>query len=421
MNLSTFPNLRHLRVFEAVGRLQRLGLAAAEQNMTQPAATQAICKLEEQFGATLLTRSQNGSTLTEEGKMLAARLARFFDQINAALSEPLLPANRISVEQIRNRITSGHLCALAALAERAGIDKAAQALAISKPSFQRIVREAARILHRPICQRTAHGIVLTRFGTELSRHMKLATLEIEGAAEQIQSMSGPIQACIKIGIPQLGNSVFLGTVLSELMKKHGEIQLLVTERPKDVLLQELHFGTLDIIYGTLSETDIGNDFVEESLFRDPYCLVVRTGHPLTGAARISVGDLAKYKWIVPRVGSFRRGIYESLFARHARKPKTAIETTSLNIHLSLLQTSDYVTLMKHEEIMLHERLGTLITLPLPLRNLHGTVGITTRAGWHATQAQSHLLEIMREQAARMPPATPHAARRARMPRGDASI
>ena len=45
------PNLRHLRAFQAVARLGSVGQASASINISQPAVTQAIAKLEYQIGA----------------------------------------------------------------------------------------------------------------------------------------------------------------------------------------------------------------------------------------------------------------------------------------------------------------------------------------------------------------------------------
>ena len=255
-----------------------------------------------------------------------------------------------------------------------------------------------QILHRPVFQRTAHGRVLTRFGTEFSRRIKLATLEIEGAAEQIQSIFGVIRARITVGIPQLANSTFLGITLSKLMHMHREIQLLVTERPRQILLQELRFGRLDIVYGTLRRNSPGDDFIEEPLFRDPYCIAARNGHPLANRQPISIDDLTQYSWIRPQPGTIRHDIFENIFAKHPLKPRTAVETSSLNIHISFLQTSDYLAIMKKEEIRIYEKLGSLTTLPVHLENMYGIVGLTTRAGWHPTHVQARLLDIMREHA-----------------------
>jgi len=391
--------MRHLRVFEALGRLQRFTLASAEQNMSQPAVTQAISKLEEHFCAALFERSPSGSHLTTAGEILTLRVMRLIEQLQVSLAELLAQNNRISVEQVEKKITSNHIRALAALASEASFNAAAAALDISASSLQRIVRELERILHKPICQRTVHGIVLTRFGMELARRMKLATLEIEGALEQIRSASGTISGEITIGIPHLANSTFLGMALSKLTQMHSKVQLVIIERPGEILLQELRFGKLDLVYGVVRHLKVGDDVVEEPLFQDPYCIVVRSDHPLTKKKKISNEDMLPYQWISPRKDTARRLIYDQIFEGVSGKPRIAVVTSSLNVHLALLQTSDFVGLMKREEIRAHERLGTLTPLKLDNLDLFGVVGITTRANWHPTQAQALLLDIMREQAA----------------------
>ena len=47
------PNFRHLRVFREVARLRSVSAAAEQVHLSQPAVTQAICKLEGELGAEL--------------------------------------------------------------------------------------------------------------------------------------------------------------------------------------------------------------------------------------------------------------------------------------------------------------------------------------------------------------------------------
>ena len=71
-------DLELYRVFYTVAKNKHMTKASEELNISQPAISQSIKKLEEQLGGTLFLRSNKGMELTEEGKM-------FFEYIKGAL------------------------------------------------------------------------------------------------------------------------------------------------------------------------------------------------------------------------------------------------------------------------------------------------------------------------------------------------
>lgn len=63
-------DLRDLRYFETIARLEHLGQAAAKLHRTQPALTSSIRRLEEECGTPLFERAGRGIRLTAAGKVL---------------------------------------------------------------------------------------------------------------------------------------------------------------------------------------------------------------------------------------------------------------------------------------------------------------------------------------------------------------
>src|SRR5882757_3994640 len=80
-------SLRQLKLFESVARLSSVRRASEECHLSQPAVTQAIAKLEQQLGVSLLERGANGSYLNELGVIFQRRTERLFNQIEQALIE----------------------------------------------------------------------------------------------------------------------------------------------------------------------------------------------------------------------------------------------------------------------------------------------------------------------------------------------
>jgi DNA-binding transcriptional LysR family regulator len=98
-------SIRHLKVFDSVGRLHGVRRASDECHLSQPAVTQAVAKLEEQMGVTLFERRASGSYLNEFGTIFHRRTERLFSQIEQALVELGVPVRDIPVARIAGRIS----------------------------------------------------------------------------------------------------------------------------------------------------------------------------------------------------------------------------------------------------------------------------------------------------------------------------
>ena len=84
-----FPSLDmgSLGVFETVGRLENLTLAARELGMTQPAVSYQIRRMEDRLGVTLFARRARGVEMLPEGRLLYEAVRTGLDGIEAAVRE----------------------------------------------------------------------------------------------------------------------------------------------------------------------------------------------------------------------------------------------------------------------------------------------------------------------------------------------
>ena len=84
------PTFEDLRVFATVAAERSFSRAARKLRRTQPAVSQAIRRLEQMTGETLVDRSLRDGTLTDAGELLldyAARLLRLTEEAAAALGD----------------------------------------------------------------------------------------------------------------------------------------------------------------------------------------------------------------------------------------------------------------------------------------------------------------------------------------------
>nr|BFD67824.1 hypothetical protein HAGR004_28460 [Bdellovibrio sp. HAGR004] len=81
------PNIYHLKYFIKAAELGGLAAAAKALNISQPAISQAIRKLEENLQCELLLHTKNRFKLTEEGRLLLERSRGILTQLEDLKSE----------------------------------------------------------------------------------------------------------------------------------------------------------------------------------------------------------------------------------------------------------------------------------------------------------------------------------------------
>ncbi|MBZ9991350.1 LysR family transcriptional regulator [Mesorhizobium sp. BH1-1-5] len=87
------PSPGALFMFEAAARHQNFTLAAREFNVTQPAISRMISRLEQHLGTKLFLRRSTGLELTEEGRVLQRAVRQGFDRIEEAVCDIQAGAN----------------------------------------------------------------------------------------------------------------------------------------------------------------------------------------------------------------------------------------------------------------------------------------------------------------------------------------
>jgi hypothetical protein len=119
-------------------------------------------------------------------------------------------------------------------------------------------------------------------------------------------------------------------------------------------------------------------------------------HPLTRVRKITLRELARYGWILPARGAPRREAFERLFAGSAHCPTVRIETSSLDIYKSVLETSNMIALLS---TVVEAQLGEALSiLPFDSPALARNDGVASRADWQPTLLHQQFLELLRKEA-----------------------
>jgi DNA-binding transcriptional LysR family regulator len=384
-------SFRQLRLFESIGRLNSVRKASEECNLSQPAVTQALAKLEQRVGATLVERRASGSYLNEAGEIFLRRTRCFFEQTEQALVELGVPGGISGAKVIANRLSRSQIRCLIAVVEHMSFAKAAEALELSHASLQRATRDLEGNLRKSLFHRSAVGMLVGPHGSEFGRRMKLALQEVEWGIREIEASRGGFATELSIGGMPFGGSILLASALDDFVAAHPQVNVRVTIENAPSMHRSLRCGEVDLVVGLLPETR-NDELASDAFAQTPYSIVGRPHHPLLRKGKVTLDDLLAYDWVVGTHGSSRRACFDRLF-QGQRKPKAPIATCALPGLHNLLAGSDRLTLMTSYE--LDQERGGLAEIPFGAIDLVPTIGITMRAGWLPTKMHSDFIEIVR--------------------------
>jgi LysR family transcriptional regulator, regulator for genes of the gallate degradation pathway len=397
--VTPIPNLRHLAVFCTVARLGSVSAAARAAHLSQPAVTQAIGSLEEDFGSAFFSRTVHGMELTEAGKLCAGRVASALQRLDEAVAAAA-PQSEAHGGGLTHGITARQLYALVAAIEAGGFGPAARHIGMTRATIQRAARELEQRIGVPLFETTSHGLRPTREALRLGLQVQLAVAELAQARAEVAAAAGAESGHTVIGAMPLGRSFMVPEAVLRFAARRPQHRVSILDGPYESLLDALRRGRADVLVGALRE-QIPPDALQEPLFEDPLAIIVRRGHPLEkmsgGGRRAPPGEaLARFAWIAPRAGSPLRRHFERLFSGvSAQPPAAAIECNSLIAARSLLLRSDRAMLLSAQQAHHELAAGELVALPHPAGRVVRAIGLTLRRDWQPTAAQAELLDMLR--------------------------
>lgn len=387
-------NLRHLRLFTLVAKTGTTRAAALQAGLTQPAVTQGIARLEQQFDCELFQRSRAGMQINSFGKILNIRAKRMIELLGEIQRKADMLRRGKTKKSIESVVTTAQLQVIIAVARAHGFSAAARQMDIAEPTVHRSAREFEKLVGVKLFQRVSVGIEMTPIGLDIANFAHLALYEIASAFEEIADSKGAHRGRIRVGSLPLARTDILPQTIANLCAQEPYTSVEIVEASYETLLHSLKNGDLDIMVSALREDAVSPEILEEKLFEDELAIIARVAHPLMEKAIITIEDLAAFPWIVPPNGSPTRDHFQTLFSGVELK-YGLIESTSLIILRSLISKSDRLTLMSRRRELYEDQQGLLSSLTMRLPFTVRQIGITTRRNWQPTHLQRVFIDLLK--------------------------
>jgi LysR family transcriptional regulator of gallate degradation len=382
-------NLRHLRALSAIAAHRSMNAAAQAVNLSQPALTQGLAKLERQLGVPLFDRHPDGVSPTEAGVLMADRATTAVDYLTVA-TRPALRRGGRGFARPEQLMTASQLHAFLALADAGSFVGAAAATGLSQPALHRAVRDLEQICGVALAERRGRGVVLTTMGRRLARGVRLAARELAAGIAEVAGEQD--SGRIAIGAMPLSRALILPAAIAAFVQGSPRALVDVAEGSWRELVEPLRDGVIDLMIGALrEETPPGLD--QRALFTDRLVVIGRAGHPLAGRPEVTLDDLSRFGWIVGQAETPLRGHWDALFAGRST-PEAPIECGSVMVIRGILRGSDLLTLLSPDQVAMEVESGILAAIGRTLDQGIRTIGITTRIGWRPTAAQRRFVALL---------------------------
>lgn len=380
-------NLRHLAAIVKIADLGTMSLAAPAVNLTQPAITQALARIEALVGAQLFERRHDGMVPTEAALLLVPRVRAALDHISSP------------------HVTMSRMRALLALADTGSYVGAAAQTGLSLPSLHRAVTDLSLALRRKLVVRRGKIVVLTDAGASLARAFRLARVELETALDELEALKGHEVRRIAIGAMPLSRARVLPAAVARFMRRQPHVRISIIEGSRAELIEPLRNGAIDLMVGALREPLIEPDLNQEPLFEDLPAVIARKGHPLEGQD-VTLAQLAEFPWITAAEGAPLRDRWEQMF-RHEKLelPPVPIASGSVMTIRQILIDSDLLTLLSPDQVAVELEAAWLVKLRDAPGELRRTIGVTYRASWRPTRVQAEFMGDLRAAAENHPRAS----------------
>lgn len=297
------------------------------------------------------------------------------------------------LHSIISRLHLKQLRLLIALGEHGSLLKASQQVALSQPGASKALQEIETTFGTPLFVRTNRGLEPNAVGQCVIRYARLIQTDLAHLREEVvgilRGQGGRVAAGVIMGaVPLLTHAV------SALVVRQAELSVDIVEDTSATLLAQLDAGRLDlaICRTTVSQTPHAYDSVK--LQDETLAVIANVGHPLRRAKKLTLHELAPFRWVVYRANMPMRLLLEGEFRDCGiRFPQHLLETTSAFATLALLQANPtFVALASIEVAQFFARQQMSCILPLALTSRSEPYELVTRKGGPVQPAAQLLIE-----------------------------
>jgi LysR family hydrogen peroxide-inducible transcriptional activator len=280
------------------------------------------------------------------------------------------------------------------LARTGHFGRAADACAISQPALSMQIKELEETLGAALFERGARQISLTSLGEEFNLRAREILRSVDELADLARASQARLAGRLRIGVIPTIAPYLLPTIISNLTRQYGGLDIRVRETVTQRLIQELSEGRLDTAIVALPVSE--PSFEEVALFSEEFMLV----RPRDGDDRTvpSIDMLQNMRLLLLEEGHCFRDQALAFCKMNSSLPRESLDGTSLSTLVQMVGSGIGVTLIPEMAVPIETRSAAVSVTrfgdPCPSR----TIGMIWRKSSPLAEQLAQISEIVRQSA-----------------------
>ena len=291
---------------------------------------------------------------------------------------------------------------IVALFETGHFRKAAELCHVSQPTLSIAVKKLEEELDVTLFERSRHKVTATPIGERIVQQARTVLRETRNLEQLAEQGRDPLGSVLSVGAIYTVGPYLFPRLISRLSQIAPQMPLFIEENYTAVLRVKLSAGDLDAIFVALPFTE--PDVVTRTVYEEPFVVLLRDDHPLSGESRIEPDALAHHRVLLMGEGHCFRdqvleacpGLQQSLSDGYARG-QTMLEGSSLETLKHMVASGLGITVLPESAANIAQYGEDTLAVrpfaePVPKRS----VALAWRASYPRHQAVDILIEALRQ-------------------------
>lgn len=285
-----------------------------------------------------------------------------------------------TVGSILAKLRVRQLALVAAIADEGSLSAAADRVHMSQPAATKALREIEAVFGGALFHRGSQGMSATTIGEPVIFYAHEVVSELVRLRDEVSAIQGGKQGRLKIGCTVAAIPLILTPSMASLLASRPKSAIAVKVDTSEVLLPQIADGQIELLIGRPYRAE-AHAIEFERLSSVDLVVVCGPRHPAARSRRLEVESLTGWSWILPPAGNILRDAADAAFRDlDLELPRVAIETSSIELTLSMLAGTAMISVMPRPLAQVYERKSLLARLRLDLKLDLGPVGLIRRKG-----------------------------------------
>jgi DNA-binding transcriptional LysR family regulator len=232
------------------------------------------------------------------------------------------------------------------IVEHRSFRKAADVLGVSQPALSISIKQLEQSLGCLLLDRTPGHVVPTAFGLSLCESTRRIQQEVRLAQARLHEIHGITRGQITVGVSPYAFTETFAELLGEFINEYPGLELHTRVEIYESSVPLLASGQIDMAIVEVIDRPRPAHLAYAVLYRNPFVIVARPGHPLTKRRRLHPADLMNYPWIygtdmVNHVNNWRTTFEDAGMS----PPTPVVSGGGLRFHEKLLASGDFLAVL----------------------------------------------------------------------------